>query len=202
MPDELDLMQLAAAGELLATVDATDYRAVQLVIAWPHSGAPAVYCSYQDWPAMPAAKLATKERAIAELGQALERAAAEATAQARRAEAALARVAALEAQLAAAIPPPAETPAAAQAAQRDRQAAYIAGDPITCPECGKGGWKNAHALDVHRGRAHAPPQQFVEELGWRCKAKGCTGAHARDLHDPDFCTLHAAPHTNGALVPA
>jgi hypothetical protein len=111
----------------------------------------------------------------------------------------------LEAQLAErAEQPPPETPMQNQTKMLEKQAASLSVEDTTpaaviqCPDCGKGGWKNTHALDVHRGRAHAP-QQFVEELGWHCAAKGCSGAHARDLHDPAFCTLHATPRTNGVL---
>lgn len=63
---------------------------------------------------------------------------------------------------------------------------------------------------MHQQRAHlgmiagkAAPTQFVEPLGWHCAAQGCHGAHARDLHDPAFCTLHAQRQiANGVALPA
>lgn len=174
---------LAGAGIKLAHIDHTDYLAVRAVYAWPSNGAPTLYCLESEWPTMPAAKMAELLRVNDEL---------------------VARVAELEARLA--ERPPAETPARNQAKMFAQQAlALQAGkteappDSIVCSDCGKSGWKNTHALDVHRGRMHAPIQ-FVEELGWHCAAKGCSGAHARDLHDAAFCTLHAErQHTNGAL---
>lgn len=186
-PDDLDLMQLARTGDLLATVDNVEYHAVQLVFAWSSGGVPSLYCQYQDWLATHAAKLATKEREIAELAQTLEHWAAEATEQARRASAAEQRVKELERQLAA------EQPSA---------------DPGPCPDCGKAGWKSSAALQMHRQRAHqgmqTPKQsRMADDQGWRCAVKGCTGAFTRSLTDPDHCTQHAAPHTNGveALAP-
>jgi hypothetical protein len=205
MPDDMDLMQLASTGQKLARLDDTDYLAVHVVLAWAADGTPTVYCAYHDWASMPIARLAAKEQEIAELAAGLERYATEATDQARRAEVAEARIKELEAQLAErAEQPPPETPMQNQTKMLEKQAASLSVEDTTpaaviqCPDCGKGGWKNTHALDVHRGRAHAP-QQFVEELGWHCAAKGCSGAHARDLHDPAFCTLHATPRTNGVL---
>jgi hypothetical protein len=205
MPDDMDLMQLASTGQKLARLDDTDYLAVHVVLAWAADGTPTVYCAYHDWATMPIARLAAKEQEIAELAAGLERYATEATDQARRAEVAEARIKELEAQLAErAEQPPPETPMQNQTKMLEKQAASLSVEDTTpaaviqCPDCGKGGWKNTHALDVHRGRAHAP-QQFVEELGWHCAAKGCSGAHARDLHDPAFCTLHATPRTNGVL---
>jgi hypothetical protein len=205
MPDDVDLMQLASTGQKLARLDDTDYLAVHVVLAWAADGTPTVYCAYHDWASMPIARLAAKEQEIAELAAGLERYATEATDQARRAEVAEARIKELEAQLAErAEQPPPETPMQNQTKMLEKQAASLSVEDTTpaaviqCPDCGKGGWKNTHALDVHRGRAHAP-QQFVEELGWHCAAKGCSGAHARDLHDPAFCTLHATPRTNGVL---
>lgn len=187
---------LLAKGETLATVDDITYRAVRLVFACDANEAPSLYCALDDWPTTHAAKLAAKDRAIAELETVLSQQAAESLKQAQRASAAEARIKELEARLAV-------VPAYNQEAQFRAQAAYLIGappeppaEPIVCPDCGKDGWKSAHALDVHRGRAHAP-KQFVEDLGWRCAAKGCTGAFARDMHDRDFCTLHAKPHTNG-----
>jgi hypothetical protein len=200
---------LLAKGQTLATVDDVTYQAVRLVFACTEDDAPSLYCSLDDWPASHAARLDEKNREIAELESILSRQAAESLKQAQRAIAAEARIKELEAQLA-------ETPAQNQAAQFAAQAAYIKdtppdppADPIVCPDCGKTGWKNAHALDVHRGRTHqamvaakATPAQFVEELGWRCAAKGCSGAFARDLHDVDFCTQHAAPRANGHEIAA
>lgn len=204
MPDDLDLMQLASTGQKLARVDDTDYLACHLVLAWPAGGVPSLYCSYGDWAATPIARLAAKEQEIAELAQTLESWAAEVMEQTRRATAAEARVKELEAQLAT-VPPPPQTPAQNQAAQFEAQAAYLNDappdpppEPIICPDCDKGGWASQRALQMHRQRVHQgmlafgnKPKQFVEELGWRCAAKGCAGAHARDLHDPHFCTLHA-----------
>lgn len=205
MPDELDLMQLASQGQLLATLDGTDYLACHLVLAWPRDGVPSLYCAHAAWPQTTVARLAAKEAEIAELAAGLERYATEAVAQTRRAEAAERRVKALESQLAT-VPP--ESPVQNQAAQLAQQAAYLAGDPIVCPDCDKGGWASARALQMHRQRVHqgmvaagGKAQQFVEELGWHCAAKGCAGAHARDLHDPSFCTLHAQRQlTNGQEV--
>lgn len=186
MDNTLDLLQLASAGQALARVDDTDYLAVQLVLARPAAGAITMYCAYRDWAATPIARLAEKDKAIAELEATLSRQAAESLKQAQRAIAAEARIKELELQLA--TPP----------------------DPIVCPDCGKNGWKSAKALQMHQQRAHQGmvavrtdmhAQQFVEDLGWRCAAKGCPGAHARDLHDRDFCTLHAQRQlTNGHEV--
>lgn len=193
MPDELDLMQLASSGQKLARLDGTDYLAVHLVLAWESGGVPSVYCAYQNWPTSPIARLAAKEEEIAELAAILDKWAQETTVQTQRAEAALTRVAELEMQLAERQePPPAD---------------------LICPDCGKGGWRSAKALQMHRQRTHqgmvamphapAQPLQFVEDLGWRCAAKGCAGAHARDLHDPAFCTLHAQRQiTNGQEIAA
>lgn len=203
-----DLMEIAGAGQLLARDGDTDYLAVHVVLAWPQGGVPALFCAHADWPHTTIARLAEKEREIAELASGLERYAAEATEQARRAEAAEARIKALEAQIAA---PPPEMPRDNQAAQFKAQAAYLndappepLDEPIICPDCGKGGWKSAKALQMHRQRAHQGmvavrvPVQFVEELGWRCAEPGCTGAFTRSLTEPDFCTLHAQRQsTNG-----
>lgn len=188
MPDDLDLMQLASTGQKLAREGDTDYLAVHVVLAWAADGTPTMYCAYRDWAATPIARLAAKDQE-------------------------------LEAQLAARTNerPLPEAPAQNQAAMLAQQAAYIGvepsapPDPIICPDCGAGDWRSPKALQMHRQRAHqgmvavrtpAAPLQFVEELGWRCAAKGCSGAHARDLHDPAFCTLHATSHTNGQLTHA
>jgi hypothetical protein len=205
MTDTVDLMQLASAGQKLARVDDTDYLAVHVVLAWATDSTPTVYCAYHDWAATPIARLAVKEQEIAELAAGLERYATEATGQARRAEVAEARVRELEAQLA--ERPPAETPTQNQAGMLQTQVAYIGGepsvppDPIVCPDCGKGGWKNTHALDVHRGRMHAPAQ-LDDDPAWRCAAVGCTGAFTRSLSDPAHCTQHASVHTNGHEIAA
>lgn len=174
-----------SASVLLTRIDDTDYLAVRAVYAVKGSEPPALYCLESEWEAMPMARIADLHRKVAEL------------------ESQLAAV--LEARPAAREPQaPDATPAQNQARQFQAQAAYIGGDVAPCPDCGKGDWKSARALQMHRQRAHqgmiagkAQPQQFVEELGWRCAAKGCTGAHARDLHDPAFCTLHATRSTNG-----
>jgi hypothetical protein len=184
--DDLDLMQLASQGQPLARVDDVDYVRVHVVLAWRQGGVPTLYCAESDWKATPIARLAEKDREIAALAALNDRLAA--------------RVAELE--LLRAAPP--ETPAQNQAAMFRAQAAALSADVGPCPDCNETGWKSARALQMHRQRAHqgmqtvkAPPRQFVEELGWHCAAKGCTGAHARDLHDPDFCTLHAAPRPAG-----
>lgn len=172
-------------GQLLCRVDDVAYVALHLVFACDENEAPALYCACDAWDVMPAARLHAKDQEIAALA---------------------AKVRALEAQLAA--------PVANQAAMFRAQAAYLhdappapEADPIVCPDCGKGGWKSEKALQMHRQRAHQgmiavrhPPAQFVEPLGWRCAASGCAGAHARDMHDPAFCTLHAEPRTNGHAV--
>lgn len=224
MPDDLDLMQLASTGQKLARIDDTDYLAVHVVLAWPSGGVPAVYCAYADWATTPIARLAAKEAEIAELAAGLERYAAEATDQARRAESAEARLKELEqqianqaaslidlsAKLAAKDAQAPETPAQNQGRMLHAQHAALDPEPIICPDCDESGWKSARALQMHRQRAHqgmqTPQQskQFVEDLGWRCAAKGCPGAHARDLHDSAFCTLHASRRqlTNGHEVPA
>jgi hypothetical protein len=196
MPDDLDLMQLASQGQTLARVDDVDYVRVHVVLAWAAGGVPTLYCAESDWATMPIARLAEKDRQLAELAALNDCLAA-------LNDRLVARVAELE--LLRAAPP--ETPAQNQAAMFRAQHATLnedSADPIVCPDCNETGWKSARALQMHRQRAHqgmqtvkAPPRQFVEELGWHCAAKGCTGAHARDLHDPDFCTLHAAPRTNG-----
>lgn len=191
MPDDLDLMQLASTGALLAKLDDTDYLDCRIVLAWPVGGVPRLYCAHRDWAAMPIARLAEKNQQIAELESTLSRQAAEALKQAQRASAAEARIKQLEQQLRNA--PPAETPSDNQAAPDPPP------EPIICPDCGKGGWKNAHALDVHRGRAHAPAPI---DQGWRCAEKGCAGAFTRDLHDPLHCTQHAQRTTNGVEVAA
>jgi hypothetical protein len=187
--DDLDLMQPASQGQPLARVDDVAYLRVHVVLAWAAGGVPTLYCAESDWKATPIARLAEKDREIAELAALNDRLAA--------------RVAELE--LLRAAPP--ETPAQNHAAMFRTQHTVLhedSADPIVCPDCNETGWKSARALQMHRQRAHqgmqtvkAPPRQFVEELGWHCAAKGCSGAHARDLHDPDFCTLHAAPRTNG-----
>lgn len=206
MTDDLDLMQLASTGQKLARLDLVEYLAVHVVLAWPANGAPAIYCAYQDWAATPIARLFAKDQEIAELGALAEQSAAEVVKLATE-------LASLKAQLAERESPPAEAPAQNQARMFAKQATALqAGetdalpDPIVCPDCDEGGWKSARALQMHRQRTHQgmvaakrAPAQFVEALGWRCAAKGCAGAHARDMHDPAFCTLHAEKHTNGAL---
>jgi hypothetical protein len=179
--DDLDLMQLAGAGEVLATVDGVEYRAVQVVFSWQPDALPAVYCAYQHWPQTLPARLAAKEAEIAELAAGLERFATEATEQAQRAKALERRVKVLEAQLAAAPSAPLapETP-----------------DGLMC--CGTH-WKSARSLQMHRQRVHEgmqagkPRAQSLDDQGWHCTAKGCSGAHARSLLEPDFCTYHAKP---------
>jgi hypothetical protein len=210
MTDDLDLMQLASQGQKLARVDDVDYLAVQIVFAWPTDGAPSVYCAQHDWPHSHAARLAARDQAIAELEITLGQQAAESLKQAQRASAAEARIRELEAQLRAA--PPLPTPKQNQEAMFRAQSAALdaqIAEELSCPDCDERGWKSPRSLQMHRQRAHQGMQtakklaalQFVEELGWRCKAKGCAGAHARDLHDPDFCTLHASrTHTNGVEV--
>lgn len=204
MPDDLDLMQLASAGQKLARLDDTDYLAVHVVLAWAADGTPTVYCAYHDWAATPIARLAAKDQEIAELAALAERNAAEVVRLATE-------VASLQGQLAARSDP-AETPAQNQAGMFQAQAAYIGvessapPDPIVCEDCGKDGWKSPKALQMHRQRAHQGmvpirtdlvPTQFVEELGWRCAEKGCGGAFTRSLSDPAHCTQHASVHTNG-----
>lgn len=187
--DDLDLMQLAIQGQLLACVDDTSYRAVRVVFACPSDGVPDIYCAEADWDATPAARMAELLRVNDRL---------------------VARVAELELRLAERPAPVTEPPVQNQERMLRKQAAALL-DVGLCPDCDKGGWKSAKALQMHRQRAHqgmiavripAQPIQFVEELGWKCAAKGCHGAHARDLHDPAFCTLHAARQiTNGIEVP-
>jgi len=189
MPDDLDLMQLAASGELLATVDGVAYRAASMVFA-DDGGVPRIYCRHADWPTTPAARLFATSRELAELAEITERHAAEVVRLSRR-------VAELERQLAR----PAETPVQNQERMfRAQQAAQPPPpDPVSCPDC-RAAFKNERALRMHQQRAHlgmqtqtakAPLAQFVEPLGWHCAALGCHGAHARDLHDTAFCTLHA-----------
>lgn len=206
MYEDLDLMQLARSGELLGTVDGVDYRAVHVVFAWNAEGVPVVYCRYQDWGQSHAAKLADKERQITELGQTLERWAAETLTQTQRASAAEARIKELEQQLAERAGPN-ETPVMINGGDDAPKAT----DPGACPDCGKTGWKNAHALDVHRGRSHqgmqAPPRAPIQlrddNPNWRCAEKECSGAFTRDLHDPDHCTQHARKEqTNGVEIAA
>jgi len=200
MTDDLDLMHLASQGQKLGNVDDVDYREVSVVFAWPAAGTPAIYCQRADWPTTPAARLFARDVQLAELAEAFSLQASEALKQAQRAEAAERRIAELEAQLK-------ETPVDAQAEQFERQAAYLNGGGSACPDC-PATFKNERALRMHRQRAHQgmvagrpAPAQFVEPLDWRCAAKGCTGAHARDLHDPLFCTLHAQRQlSNGVEV--
>lgn len=194
MPDDLDLMQLAATGQLLARVDDVDYLAVQTVLAWDRAGAIRVYCAHADWAQTLPARIAAKEQEIAELAAGLDRYAAEATAQAQRAEAAERRIQALEQQLAAQAAP--ETPAPAHTGATD----------LTC--CGKT-WKSAASLQMHRQRAHEgmhagrPRTPPADDQDWRCKVVGCSGAHARSILEPDFCTYHAKPvHQNGVETAA
>lgn len=194
MPDDLDLMQLASTGQLLARVDDVDYLSVHTVLAWDRGGAIRVYCAHADWPATLPARLAAKEQEIAELAAGLERYATEATEQARRAEAAERRVAELERQLA---ERPAETTAPAAPARTE------AAD-LMC--CGRQ-WKSAQSLQMHRQRVHegmqagkrTPPD---DDTGWKCKVQGCSGAFTRSILEPDFCTFHAKPeHQNGVEQP-
>lgn len=255
--DDLDLMQLASTGQTLARLDLIEYLAVHVVLAWPASGAPSIYCAYRDWAEKPVARLAAKEQEIVELTQTLEQQSQEALRQAQRASAAEARIAALEAQLTEREPPH-ETPAQNQAKMFRAQAVALQAGEDGAPEGGKVpcdhpgclDWIKPRGMAAHKRQAHgigilgtvssaldAPaqnerrkcphcaarpkviglaehiarehphetsivavpsrPVQFVEPLGWRCAAKGCTGAHARDLHDPAFCTLHAERSTNG-----
>lgn len=206
--DELDLMQLASTGQKLARVDDVDYLSVHVVLAWPAEGAPTLYCPYVAWPKTPVARLVERDKEIAELEGTLSRQAAESLKQFQRASAAEARIRELEAQITALAPR--ETPAQNQARMFQAQAAALDDDPGApgagpCPDCGRDDFKNARALQMHRQRTHQgmvavrkAPEQFVEDLGWRCAAKGCSGAHARSIADPAFCTLHAqAEHANG-----
>lgn len=191
MPDDLDLMQLASSGQKLARVDDVDYLAVHVVLAWPATGAPSVYCTYTEWPGTHAARLAAKEHEIAELAAGLERYAAEAVEQAQRAEAALARVAELEQRL----------------AERPKPQPS---DPGPCPDCGKHDWHTARALQMHRQRAHqgmqaGPRRASIELVGddptWRCAEPHCAGAFTRSLSNPAYCTQHAKLHSlNGQEI--
>lgn len=197
-----DLPHLATNGAVLARVDDTDYLEIALVIALPPDGTPAIYCQRADWPQSHAAKLAAKEREIAELAQTLETWAREATEQAQRATAAEQRVRELEHQLAA----PPETPKQNQERMFAAQHAAPA-DPGPCPDCGRHEWHSARSLQMHRQRAHqgmvAGPKRapLPDDQGWRCKAPGCRGAFTRSLTDPDHCTQHAG-HTNGVEIAA
>jgi uncharacterized coiled-coil protein SlyX len=177
-----------AQGQTLATVDDVVYQAVRLVFECHVDEAPALYCSLDDWPTSHAARLAAKDREIAELAALADR-------QAQQVLKLSQRLAALEERL------------------KDVPRTDAPANPLVCPDCDKAGWKSAKALQMHRQRAHegmvavrsptSPPIQYVEDLGWRCAAKGCAGAHARDLHDPAFCTLHAQRQiTNGLEVAA
>lgn len=184
---ELDLMQLASSGQKLARVDDVDYLSVHVVLSWPSGGAPTVYCAYGDWLTTPAARLAAKDQALAELQALNERQAAAVLELKRRASAAEARIKELEAQAKAA-------------------------DPGPCPDCGKHEWHSVKALQMHRQRAHqgmvarprAPVQLAEDDQGWRCAEPHCTGAFTRDLHNPAYCTQHANIHmtTNGHEIAA
>jgi hypothetical protein len=210
--NDLDLLQLAATGQLLARVDDTDYLAVHIVLARHDAGVPAIYCTYADWPGTLVARLAEREREIVELAAGLECYAAEVVTQARRAEAALARVAELEAQLA-------ELPAAELA--EDTAPAPMEPDDgkVLCDHPGCGQRIHPRGLGSHKKRAHgidgpighkssgkvAPAIQLVEDNpSWRCAEPGCAGAFTRSLSNPAYCTQHAKhdASTNGQMVAA
>lgn len=209
MNDDLDLMQLARSGELLATVDSTDYRAVHVVFAWDAGGVPAIYCRYQDWAATPAARLADAARQIAELGDTLERWAAETLAQTQRATVAEARIKELEQQLA-------ETPRQNQERMVHAQSAALdtppgtpaAADPVPCPDCGAT-FKNERALRMHQQRTHQgmvagkkmspAPAIVLPEAPWRC-AECHESTHARSLKDPALCIRCVVTQTDAQLA--
>jgi hypothetical protein len=134
-------------GERLATIDGVAYIAIHLVYECAPDEPPVLYCPRSEWRATTAGRLAEREREIAELEVTLSRQAEEALKQFRRAEEALARAAELEQELAS-----------------FRQSPAIAVTlPHTCPEPGCGrSFKNAHALAVHRGTAHARAARVVK----------------------------------------
>jgi hypothetical protein len=167
---------LATHGAEVAHVDDTAYLTLSAVYACETGKEPQFYCIERDWPATPAARLAALLRTNADLH-------AERDQQAAQIAQLTQRLATLEQHL--------------------KESGAV--DPGPCPECGKTGWKNAQSLVMHRQRVHsgmqAPPRtQLDDTQGWRCAAKGCSGAFTRSLTDPDFCTHHAAPHTNGHLA--
>lgn len=169
---------LTTHGSELARVDDVAYLALAAIYAVADGGAPAFYCVERDWQTMPAARIAALHRANMELVAISERQAVEIKSLTQR-------LTALESHL---------------ATSQD--------DPGPCPEpgCGRADFKSMAALRMHVQRAHqgmqTPAQsRTTNDQGWHCKARGCTGAFARDLHDLDFCTQHAA-RTNGVETAA
>lgn len=187
MPDDLDMMQLASSGQLLATEDATQYLGVHVVLAWTNDGVPTLYCAYKDWAAMPIARLAAKDRELAELAELAE----------QRAQQVLdlrQQVAALQHQLAN-REPPTDAPPPKQPYQSGG-----AKQRIACEACGKRIWPDLMAKHMAEKHPPAPaaPIQLVSDEGWHCAAKGCSGAYTRSLLEPAFCTYHAKPQLNGS----
>jgi hypothetical protein len=169
--DEQRSVVVGATSVLLSRVDDTDYRAVRAVYAVKGDDPPFLYCAESDWPQTPMAQIAALQRKVAELESALKQQASERT-----------------------IAPPARRAGGWEAGGADKR--------VMCDRCGKRIWPDL--LERHVAEKHPPapdhPIALTDDQGWRCAARGCDGAHARDLHDPQFCTKHAAPRTNGAQI--
>jgi hypothetical protein len=171
---------LLAQGQTLATVDDVVYQAVRLVFACHVDEAPALYCSLDDWPSSHAARLAAKDREIAELAALTDR-------QAQQVLRLSQRLATLEERL-----------KDAPAPKLPQQTGGVE-KRIICDHCGKRIWPDLmekHIAEKHPSAPGAPIQLVNDSPGWRCAARGCSGAFTRDLRDPMFCTQHAV-HTNG-----
>lgn len=179
---------LLAKGEALATVDGVTYQAVRLVFACDENEAPALYCALDDWPASHAARIAAKDRELAELATINEQLAA--------------KVLELTQRLNALDVRPKEAPAPKQAPWQSGGAEKR----IVCPDCGKHIWPDL--FEKHKAEKHPPaPDQPIrlvaDDQGWHCKVKGCSGAFARSVLKPDFCTHHAKDaHLNGVETAA
>lgn len=207
MIDPLELAQHIAAGQLLATVDGTDYRAVHVVGFLDEACAPHIYCTTAQWRQSPAGKLAERDQRVAELEEATRKQQEYITAQRQR-------IAELEQLLAAA---PAPTPAPAAAAQpRARDGRTLPYGRVQCPHCDKTPWQIQlvkHIQNCHRvmlreaspeNTAELSDAQIKQRLGvpadWRCASEACaTPDAAQSIKNPAYCVNCAKQQPIGAV---
>ena len=164
------------AGATLHAVDGpVRYLRVDWIMRQEMNGRPEYYCATDDWETTPAGRLADKDREIAALQH---------------------HIAELESRLAAPTVPPAVAEAATPA--EPGQAGMAVPHGLVCPDCGQNSFKNAHALRVHRGRAHgtrtAAPlivALVADDPTWRCESCG-SDRHARSVTQPGLCLRCAA----------
>lgn len=192
MPDAL--IELLRVGQHLATVDGRRYVAVHLVYECPQDGAPSFYCRYGEWASTPAARMAERDRQLAELADLLE----QTQQQAVEAERHVQRLCEEKAELEKIIT---ELPAAPAEAPKH----YRSQDKrIECAICRRKIWPGRFDkhMQKHTRIDVPPPAEPIEpptdDQIWRC-AECRTNTFARSLRNPDYCQRCARSHPIAAL---